>query len=187
MYENFTDRACRVMAWAEHEAKRFNHQYIGSEHVLLGLAKEGSGVGANALKNIGVDLHRIRLEVEKIVQIGPDGPSIGKLTNTPTTKRILDFSYLEARGLGHRRVGTEHLLLAILRDQESIACKILMNLGVKLEEVRQEVNFLLGNEPLPKLELQTVTILEFNDSTLEQIMQFLRDMKEGESIVIKKV
>jgi ATP-dependent Clp protease ATP-binding subunit ClpC len=147
MYERFTDRARKVMQLANQEAQRFNHEYIGTEHILLGLVKEGSGVAANVLKNLDIDLRKIRLEVEKIVQTGPGGEQVvmGKLPHTPRAKKVIEYSVEEARNLNHNYVGTEHLLLGLLREQEGVAAQVLMNLGLKLEDVREEVLNLLGH------------------------------------------
>ncbi|MEX2189007.1 MAG: ATP-dependent Clp protease ATP-binding subunit [Pirellulales bacterium] len=145
MYERFTDRARKVMQLANQEAQRFNHEYIGTEHILLGLIKEGSGVAANVLKNLDVDLRKIRLEVEKLVQSGPEMVTMGKLPQTPRAKKVIEYSMEEARNLNHNYVGTEHILLGLLREQEGVAAQVLMNLGLKLEEVREEVLNLLGH------------------------------------------
>src|SRR4029450_12613432 len=145
MYERFTDRARKVMQLANQEAQRFNHEYIGTEHILLGLVKEGSGVAANVLKNLDVDLRKIRLEVEKLVQSGPDMVTMGKLPQTPRAKKVIEYSMEEARNLNHNYVGTEHILLGLLREQEGVAAQVLMNLGLELEEVREEVLNLLGH------------------------------------------
>ena len=145
MYERFTDRARKVMQLANQEAQRFNHEYIGTEHILLGLIKEGSGVAANVLKNLDVDLRKIRLEVEKLVQSGPDMVTMGKLPQTPRAKKVIEYSMEEARNLNHNYVGTEHILLGLLREQEGVAAQVLMNLGLKLEDVREEVLNLLGH------------------------------------------
>src|SRR5499425_310419 len=144
MFERFTDRARKVMALANQEAQRFNHEYIGTEHILLGLVKEGSGVGANVLKNLSIDLRKVRLEVEKLVKSGPEMVTVGKLPQTPRAKKVIEYAIEEARNLNHNYVGTEHLLLGLLREQDGVAAQVLMNLGVKLEEVREEVLNLLG-------------------------------------------
>jgi ATP-dependent Clp protease ATP-binding subunit ClpC len=135
------------MQLANQEAQRFNHEYIGTEHILLGLVKEGSGVAANVLKNLDIDLRKIRLEVEKIVQHGPGGEQVvmGRLPHTPRAKKVIEYSIEEARNLNHNYVGTEHLLLGLLREQEGVAAQVLMNLGLKLEDVREEVLNLLGH------------------------------------------
>ena len=144
MFERFTDRARKVMALANQEAQRFNHEYIGTEHILLGLVKEGSGVGANVLKNLEVDLRKVRLEVEKLVKSGPEMVTMGKLPQTPRAKKVIEYAIEEARNLNHNYVGTEHLLLGLLREQDGVAAQVLMNLGLKLEDVREEVLNLLG-------------------------------------------
>jgi ATP-dependent Clp protease ATP-binding subunit ClpC len=145
MYERFTDRARKVMQLANQEAQRLNHEYIGTEHILLGLVKEGSGVAANVLKNLDIDLRKIRVEIEKMVQSGPDMVTMGKLPQTPRAKKVIEYSIEEARNLNHNYVGTEHLLLGLLREQEGVAAQVLMVLGLKLEDVREEVLNLLGH------------------------------------------
>src|SRR5262245_42722533 len=145
MYERFTDRARKVMQLANQEAQRLYHEYIGTEHILLGLIKEGSGVAANVLKNLDIDLRKMRLEVEKLVLWGPDMVSLGKLPQTPRTKKVIEYAIEEARNLNHNYVGTEHLLLGLLREQEGVAAQVLMNLGLRLEDVREEVLNLLGH------------------------------------------
>src|SRR5438045_3259484 len=141
MYERFTDRARKVMQLANQEAQRFNNDHVGTEHILLGLVKEGSGVAANVLKNLGVDLRKIRLEVEKIVQTGPGSEMVtmGKLPQTPLAKKVIEYSIEEARNLNHNYVGTEHLLLGLLRDPHGPGGQVLVNLGLEMEAVRKEV------------------------------------------------
>ncbi|MCC6952396.1 MAG: ATP-dependent Clp protease ATP-binding subunit [Phycisphaerales bacterium] len=144
MFERFTDRARKVMALANQEAQRLNHEYIGTEHVLLGLVKEGSGVGANVLRNLDVDLRRVRLEVEKLVKAGSEMVTLGRLPQTPRAKKVIEYAIEEARNLNHNYVGTEHLLLGLLREHDGVAAQVLINLGLKLEDVREEVLNLLG-------------------------------------------
>ncbi|MFT5052894.1 MAG: ATP-dependent Clp protease ATP-binding subunit ClpC, partial [Chlamydiales bacterium] len=144
MFDRFTDRAKKVMNLARQEAQRFNHEYLGTEHVLLGLVQEGSGVAANVLKNMGVDLDKIRMEVEKIVKTGPSMVTMGQLPFTPRAKKVLELSMEEAGNLGHNYIGTEHLLLGLIKENEGIAAQVLLNLGVKLEDVREEVLDFLG-------------------------------------------
>src|SRR6201995_666575 len=144
MFERFTDRARKVMALANQEAQRFNHEYIGTEHILLGLVKEASGVGANILKNLDVDLRKVRLEVEKLVKSGPDMVTMGKLPQTPRAKKVIEYAIEEARNLNHNYVGTEHLLLGLLREHDGVAAQVLMNLSLKREDVREEVLKLVG-------------------------------------------
>jgi len=127
------------MALANQEAQRFNHESIGTEHILLGFVKEGSGVGANALKNLDVDLKKVRIETEKPLKSGPDLVTMGKLPQTPRAKKVIEYAIEEARNLGHNYVGTEHLLLGMLREHDGIAGQVLLGLGLKLEAAREEV------------------------------------------------
>ncbi len=144
MFERLTVRAHKVMALANQEAQRFNHEYIGTEHILLGLLKEGSGLGPNVLRKLDVDLHKVRMEVERNVKVGPEMVTMGKLPMTRKAKRVMEFAVEEARNLNHNYVGTEHLLLGLLRESDGIAAQVLVNLGVKLDEVREEVLKILG-------------------------------------------
>ena len=146
MFERFTERARKVMSLARQEAQRFNHEYIGTEHILLGLVQEGSGVAANVLKNMDVELRKIRIEVEKMVKSGSNVIQMGQLPFTPRAKKVLELALEEANNLGHNYIGTEHLLLGLLRENESVAAQVLLNLGLKLEEVREEVLEFLGAE-----------------------------------------
>ncbi|MFC1706144.1 ATP-dependent Clp protease ATP-binding subunit [Planctomycetota bacterium] len=144
MFDRFTERARRVMGLARQEAQRFNHEYIGTEHILLGLIQEGSGVAANVLRNLDIDLDKIRREVEKIVQSGPSMVTMGQLPFTPRAKKVLELAVEEASNLGHNYIGTEHLLLGLIRENEGVAAQVLLNLGLKLDDVREEVLELLG-------------------------------------------
>jgi ATP-dependent Clp protease ATP-binding subunit ClpA len=147
MYERFTDRARKVMQLAHQEALRVNHEYIGTEHILLGLVAEGSGVAANVLKNLDIDLRKVRKGVEQIIQTGPAlDPKIRQtLPQTPRTKKAIEFAVEEARNLNHNYVGTEHLLLGLLREQDGVAAQVLISLGVTLDGVREETLKLLGH------------------------------------------
>lgn len=146
MFERFTDRARKVMALANQEAQRLNHEYIGTEHILLGLVKEGSGVGANVLRNLDVDLRKVRLEVEKLVKAGPEMVTMGKLPQTPRAKKVIEYAIEEARSLNHNYVGTEHLLLGLCREKEGLAAQILEEFGVT-EQIVHDVYNLLGTKP----------------------------------------
>jgi ATP-dependent Clp protease ATP-binding subunit ClpA len=155
VYERFTERARKVLQMANQEALCFNHEYIGTEHILLGLVKEGSGVAANALESLGIYLQKVRHEVEKIVQAGPDLVSIRKLPQTPRAKIAIEYAIEESRKLEHDYVDTEHLLLGLLRQEEAAGSQVLMNLGLKLEDVRQRVLNLLGQAgPVLPVEIQ---------------------------------
>jgi ATP-dependent Clp protease ATP-binding subunit ClpC len=144
MFDRFTDRAKKVMNLARQEAQRFNHEYLGTEHILLGLVHEGSGVAANVLRQMNIDLAKIRSEVEKLVKSGPSMVTMGQLPFTPRAKKVLELSMEEASNLGHNYIGTEHLLLGLIKENEGIAAKVLTNLNVKLEDVREEVLEFLG-------------------------------------------
>ncbi|MCI5108871.1 MAG: NDP-hexose 4-ketoreductase, partial [Candidatus Pacebacteria bacterium] len=108
MFERFTDRARKIVALANQEAQRFNHEYVGTEHILLGILKEGSGVAANVIKNHNVDLRKVRLEVEKLVKSAPEMITQGKRPQTPRAKKVIEFAIEESRNLNHNYVGTEH-------------------------------------------------------------------------------
>jgi ATP-dependent Clp protease ATP-binding subunit ClpA len=144
MFERFTDRARKVMALANQEAQRLNHGYIGTEHILLGLVKEGGGVGANVLKNLGVELRMVRKQVDSLIRHGAEEVATGKLPQTPRAKRVIECAIEEARRLGHNYVGTEHLLLGLLRETDGVAAHALQGLGLKLQDVREEVMNVLG-------------------------------------------
>jgi ATP-dependent Clp protease ATP-binding subunit ClpC len=137
--DNFTPQAQQVLQLARKEADRFNHGYVGTEHILLGLIALGHGVAVNALQSLGIDLASVRLEVEKAVGTGPETKTIGNIPFTPRAKKVLALSASEARGLGHSYVGTEHILLGLLREGEGIAARVLENLGVDLDETRYEI------------------------------------------------
>ncbi|MCX7806368.1 MAG: ATP-dependent Clp protease ATP-binding subunit [Planctomycetota bacterium] len=146
MYDRFTDRARKVMSYARQEAERLNHDYIGTEHILLGIVKEGTGVAANVLENLNVDLEKVRMEVEKLVKPAPDVVTMGSLPLTPRAKKAIELAIEEARALDHNYVGTEHLLLGLLRENEGLAAQVLVNLNLKLDDVRREVMEFLGAE-----------------------------------------
>ena len=145
MFNRFTERARKVILLAKEEAKRFNHDYIGTEHILLGLVREGEGVAAAVLASFGLTPDKIRIEVEKLVQPGPTTVISGDLPFTPKAKKVMELATEEARALGHNYIGTEHLLLGLIREGEGVASQVLMNLGLELEKVRGEVMNLLGS------------------------------------------
>ncbi len=178
MFERFTDRARMVMALANQEAQRFNHEYIGTEHVLLGLVKEGSGVGANVLKNRGVDLSKVRAEVEKLeklVKKGPQEVSKSKLPQSTRAKKVIDYAIEEARNLNHNYVGTEHLLLGLLREREGVAGQVLINLGLELDQVRDEVLQLLGAGGRDAVVAMSVTVDSSAGSTNAWMRSYYED------------
>jgi ATP-dependent Clp protease ATP-binding subunit ClpC len=144
MFDKFTDRARKIIALAQKEAERFHHDYIGTEHLLLGLVKEGSGVAVTALNNLNVDVDKVRREVEKLVVVNDKEAPTAPLPFTPQAKRVLELASEEARALGHPYIGTEHILLGLLSENDSVAAQVLINLDLKLEDVRNEILDLLG-------------------------------------------
>ena len=147
MYERFTDRARKVMYLANNYAHKCNKLYVSVGDLLIGLIEEGHGVAAGVFKNLDIDLSKARKEIEKLMP-GDDGISVintNRLPHAPILKKVIEYSIEEARNLNHNYVGTEHLLLGLLREQEGVAAQVLMNLGLKLEDVREEVLNLLGH------------------------------------------
>src|ERR671927_795617 len=137
-FDKFTERARKVLVLAQEEAQRFNHNYIGTEHLLLGLVREGEGIAAKVLGNLGVELNKVRSAVEFIIGRG-DRMVIGEIGLTPRAKKVIELAVEEARRLNHSYIGTEHLLLGLVREGEGIAFGVLESLGVSLERVRTEV------------------------------------------------
>ena len=150
MFERFTDRARRVVVLAQEEARMLNHNYIGTEHILLGLIHEGEGVAAKSLESLGISLEGVRSQVEEIIGQGQQAPS-GHIPFTPRAKKVLELSLREALQLGHNYIGTEHILLGLIREGEGVAAQVLVKLGADLNRVRQQVIQLLsgyqGKEP----------------------------------------
>ncbi|MGZ6969462.1 MAG: Clp protease N-terminal domain-containing protein, partial [Acidimicrobiia bacterium] len=143
MFERFTDRARRVVVLAQEEARLLNHNYIGTEHILLGLIHEGEGVAAKALESLGISLEAVRAQVEEIIGHGGSAPS-GHIPFTPRAKKVLELSLREALQLGHNYIGTEHILLGLIREGEGVAAQVLVKLGADLSRVRQQVIQLLS-------------------------------------------
>jgi Clp amino terminal domain, pathogenicity island component len=142
MFERFTDRARRVVVLAQEEARMLNHNYIGTEHILLGLIHEGEGVAAKALESLGISLDAVRQQVEEIIGQGQDAPS-GHIPFTPRTKKVLELALRESQQLGHNYIGTEHILLGLIREGDGVAAQVLVKLGADLNRVRQQVLQLL--------------------------------------------
>src|SRR5580704_14473694 len=142
MFERFTDRARRVVVLAQEEARMLNHNYIGTEHILLGLIHEGEGVAAKALESLGISLEAVRQQVEEIIGQGQQAPS-GHIPFTPRAKKVLELSLREALQLGHNYIGTEHILLGLIREGDGVAAQVLVKLGADLNRVRQQVIQLL--------------------------------------------
>ena len=158
---NFTPRAQQVLALARKEADRFNHNFVGTEHLLLGLIKLGQGVAVNVLQKMGLDLETVRLEVEKQVGTGPDQKQVGNIPYTPRVKKVLNLASKEAKQLQHTYVGTEHILLGLLREGDGVAARVLKNLDIDIEHTRQEIlkeldpNFAMGDEEMEDDEGET--------------------------------
>ena len=143
MFERFTDKARRVVVLAQEEARMLNHNYIGTEHILLGLIHEGEGVAAKALESLNISLEAVRQQVEEIIGQGQAAPT-GHIPFTPRAKKVLELSLREALQLGHNYIGTEHILLGLIREGEGVAAQVLQKLGADLNRVRQQVIQLLS-------------------------------------------
>jgi ATP-dependent Clp protease ATP-binding subunit ClpC len=149
MFKRFTDRARRVVVLAQEEARMLKHGYIGTEHILLGLIHEGEGVAARALESLGISLDAVRQQVEEIIGQGQHTPS-GHIPFTPRAKEVLELSLTEAVQLGHDYIGTEHILLGLIREGGGVAAEVLVKLGANLNRVRQQVIQLIsGRQPQP--------------------------------------
>ena len=178
MFERFTDRARRVVVLAQEEARMLNHNYIGTEHILLGLIHEGEGVAAKALESLGISLEAVRQQVEEIIGQGQQAPS-GHIPFTPRAKKVLELSLREALQLGHNYIGTEHILLGLIREGDGVAAQVLVKLGADLNRVRQQVIQLLhgyqGKEPTSAASGST----ESAPSTSLVLDQFGRNLTQG--------
>ncbi len=185
MFEKFTDRARRVMALANQEAQRFNHEYIGTEHILLGLVKIGEGIGPNVIRNFDIDIRKVRLEVEKLVRSGPSTVTIGRLPQTPRTQKVIELSINEARELGDSHVGTEHLLLGLLAERDGVASQVLLNLGMGLDETREEIRNMTRKEETKKTGRPVFTI-EFDAITLLDEYFGAEDKTTADDLLVAK-
>jgi ATP-dependent Clp protease ATP-binding subunit ClpA len=178
MFERFTDRARRVIVLAQEEAALLNHDYIGTEHLLLGLAHEGQGVAAKALESLGIRLEALRSQVEEAIGRGQRTPS-GHIPFTPRAKKVLELSLRESQQLGHNYIGTEHILLGLVREGEGVAAQVLVKLGTDLTRTRQQVIQLLsGSAGGPEEALGTRPVPEDLHEVEEQLAQ-VRKQKEA--------
>ncbi len=173
MSTRFTERAQRVILIAQEEAKRLNHDYVGTEHILLGLIALGEGVAAQVLANLGIDLRRVRAEIEKIVGTGDNMMLLGEIPFTPRAKKVLEYAVEEAQHMGHSYIGTEHILLGLIREEEGVAARVLENLGLKLDVVREEVLNLLGEGEPQKPQQQSSPRGKTKTPTLDE---YARDL-----------
>jgi ATP-dependent Clp protease ATP-binding subunit ClpC len=182
MFERFTDRARRVVVLAQDEARRLDHNYIGTEHILLGLIHEGEGVAAKALESLGISLDAVRQQVEEIIGQGQQAPS-GHIPFTPRAKKVLELSLREALQLAHNYIGTEHILLGLIREGDGVAAQVLVKLGADLNRVRQQVIQLLhghrAEEPVPTQPVaQELRLLPSVKILLDAIEQRLTAMEQ---------
>jgi hypothetical protein len=182
MFERFTDRARQVVVLAQDEARRLDHNYIGTEHILLGLIREGDGVAAKALDALGISLDTVRQQVEEIIGQGQQAPS-GHIPFTPRAKKVLELSLREAQQLGHNYIGTEHILLGLIREGDGVAAQVLVKLGADLNRVREQVIQLLhgrrAEEPVSaQFAVQELRLLPGVNILLEAIEQRVAAMEQ---------
>jgi ATP-dependent Clp protease ATP-binding subunit ClpC len=180
MMNNFTPRAQQVLALARKEADRFNHNYVGTEHLLLGLIKLGQGVAVNVLQKMGLDLETVRMEVEKQVGSGPETKMVGNIPYTPRVKKVLALAGKEAKALQHSYVGTEHILLGLLREGEGVAARVLKSLEIDIERTRNEILKELDPNFAPQEESEGVPAEAGGkkDSKTPALRAFGRDLTE---------
>jgi ATP-dependent Clp protease ATP-binding subunit ClpA len=187
MFERFSQRARRVVVLAQEEARMLNHNYIGTEHILLGLIREGSGVAARALESLGISLEAVRQQVEQIIGRGQQAPS-GHVPFTPRAKKVLELSLREAKALGHNYIGTEHILLGLIREGSGVAAQVLVKLGADLNRVRHQVVQLLygyqgedvagEDPPLPDDALTRVDSLDRRLAAIERWVGLRPDLDD---------
>ena len=173
-FDKFTERARKVLSFAQEEARRFQHNYIGTEHLLLGLVREGEGVAAKVLSNLGVELNKVRSAVEYIIGRG-DRIVLGEIGLTPRAKKVIELAVDEARRLKHHYIGTEHLLLGLVREGEGIAAGVLVSMGVSLEKVRTQTIQVLG---------QSGVSLKIQEPRTEMVPQLMKELiQEAQNVV----
>ena len=148
MFERFTDSCRKVMALATQEAKRYNHEYIGTEHILLGLVSEPEGLGIQVLQNAAIDIDTLRKKIETLVKGGSGMAYLGKLPQTPRAKKVIEWAIDETRTMNQREIGTEHLLLGLLQVKDGVACQVLNGCGMTYEKARHQIFKLLNIEPI---------------------------------------
>jgi ATP-dependent Clp protease ATP-binding subunit ClpC len=184
MLERFTDRARQVVVLAQDEARMLDHSYVGTEHILLGLVQEGEGVAAKALESLGISLDAVRQQVEEIIGRGQQAPS-GHIPFTPRAKKVLELSLRESLQLGYSYIGTEHILLGLIREGDGVAAQVLVRRGADLNRVRQEVIELLatppGEEPEPGAKAR-LEMVEQRLAAMEQEVGRLRSLLEQHGI-----
>jgi ATP-dependent Clp protease ATP-binding subunit ClpA len=192
MYERFTTTARQVLQLANQEALRLNHEYIGTEHILLGLVREGRGVAVEVLKKLDIDLWKIYLEVKTVVQSGFHSVETGMRPQTPRAKKVIEYALEEAHGFNHNYVGTEHLLLGLLREQEGVAALVLTNLGVRLNPVRDAILKILTDPQFhkdddPVAEKRLLILSDKRDHPLaQQLEQMLAEFNHQKEWCVAK-
>ena len=193
MFGRFTERAQKVLVLAQDEAKRFHHNFIGTEHILLGLTREGEGIAAKVLQSLGVEPGRARQEIEKLIGKGDQRSASQSINYTPRAKKVIELAIEEGLNLGHNYVGTEHLLLGLIREGEGIAAQVLHNLDVDLFKARKSVLALLGgsDEPVPaetgKTTPQTPTVDQFGRDLTKLAREGRLDPVIGRELEIERV
>jgi ATP-dependent Clp protease ATP-binding subunit ClpA len=183
MFERFTDRARRVVVLAQDEARLLNHNYVGTEHILLGLIQEGKGVAAKALESLGISLQAVRAQVEEIIGRGQQAPFPGHIPFTPRAKKVMELSLRESLQLGHSYIGTEHILLGLIREGDGVAAQVLVKLGADLNRVRQQVIVLLHGYQGKELSPSGATA---GEHTLLSRVQTRLDAVEGRLAAIEQ-
>lgn len=190
MFGRFTDRAQKVIVLSQEEARRLGHNVVGTEHMLLGLIAEGEGVAAKALLALGINIDKVRAEVEKIIGKG-EAPTQGQIGFTPRSKRVLELAFDEARQLGHTYIGTEHILLGLIREGEGVAAQVLKNLGAELDEMRKQVIELLGGPEVQGIKAprksKTPTLEQFGRDLTEMAQEGKLDPVIGRDKEIERV
>jgi ATP-dependent Clp protease ATP-binding subunit ClpC len=175
MFERFTERARRVVVLAQEEARALSHNYIGTEHILLGLIHENEGVAAKSLESIGISLDVVRTQVEEIIGEGRITPS-GQIPFTPRAKKVLELSMRESIQLGHNYIGTEHILLGLIREGEGLGAQVLVKLGADLNRVRQQVIEMLSRHQGSEESDILATAAEREFGTYDEVIGLLRDI-----------
>lgn len=191
MFERFTEKAIKVIMLAQEEARRLGHNFVGTEQILLGLIGEGTGIAAKVLKSMGVNLKDARVEVEKIIGRGSGFVAV-EIPFTPRAKRVLELSLEEARQLGHNYIGTEHLLLGLIREGEGVAARVLENLALDLTKIRTQVIRLLGDTAEattgnPQNKGKTPTLEEFGSNLTQKAAEGKLDPVIGRQKEIERV
>ena len=173
MFERFTDRARRVVVLAQEEARQLDHNYIGTEHILLGMIREGEGVAAQALAAMDISRDAVRQQVEEMIGRGKQGQTSGHIPFTPRAKKVLELSLRESLQLGHDYIGTEHILLGLVREGEGVAAQVLISLGAELDRVRQQVIQLLHDGPSTEQPPRSATRGSGSLAQLDQVLERL--------------